>query len=120
MVSTLTATPACLPNASAYLRNSSSEAGTKWFQLRNVSSRFWANAGAFPSAIQDAMPAVALEATRRKRRRVDPCIRTPCSARLLMGKGVPRDQERSHLLAADGCPVLPPMVHTVQGTRRST
>src|SRR5438132_1809807 len=40
MVSTLTVSPACLPNASACRRSSSSEAGTKWLVLRSVSSRF--------------------------------------------------------------------------------
>ena len=49
IVSTRTVTPACLPKASACLRSSSSEAGTKWFQERNVSSRFCANAGAAPA-----------------------------------------------------------------------
>ena len=42
MVSTRTVQLLALPKASACLRSSSSEAGTKWFQLRNVSSLFCA------------------------------------------------------------------------------
>ena len=69
IVSTRRCTPACLPKASACLRSSSSEAGTKWFQLRNVSSRFWANAGARPRASEVPSPAAAPDAVRRKSRR---------------------------------------------------
>ncbi len=56
MVSTRTVQLLALPKASACLRSSSSEAGTKWFQERKVSSRFWAYAGALPSASQEAIP----------------------------------------------------------------
>ena len=59
MVSTRTVQLLALPNASACFRSSSSEAGTKWFQERKVSSRFCAKAGALPSASQEAIPAVA-------------------------------------------------------------
>src|SRR5262249_42903296 len=59
IVSTLTLTPDALENASACLRSSSSEAGTKWFHDKKVSSRFCAYAGALPSASQVAAPAVA-------------------------------------------------------------
>src|SRR5690242_16479041 len=69
MESTRTLQLACLLNASACLRSSSSEAGTKWFHVRNVSSRFWASAGARPRVSQDAMPAVAAADVRRKSRR---------------------------------------------------
>src|SRR5438093_3404486 len=86
IVSTRTVTPACLPKSSACLRSSSSDAGTKWLPVRNVSSRFWAKAGAFPSASQDAMPALAPEATRRKCRREVPCIWTPWSSARLTEK----------------------------------
>src|SRR5687767_10358332 len=69
MVSTRTVQFACLPNASACLRSSSSAAGTKWFQERKVSSRFCAWAGARPRASHEAIPAVVPAAVRRKRRR---------------------------------------------------
>ena len=69
MVSTRTVQLLALPKASACLRSSSSEAGTKWFQERKVSSRFWAKAGALPRASQEAIPAVVPAAVRRKRRR---------------------------------------------------
>ena len=69
MVSTRTVQLLALLNASACLRSSSSAAGTKWFQERKVSSRFWANAGALPRASQEAIPAVVPAAVRRKRRR---------------------------------------------------
>src|SRR5216117_1244600 len=39
MVSTRTVTPACLPKTSACRFSSSSDAGTKWLNERNVSSR---------------------------------------------------------------------------------
>ena len=64
-MSTRTVQLACLLNASACLRSSSSEAGTKWFQERKVSSRFWAKAGALARASQEAIPAVVPEAVRR-------------------------------------------------------
>src|SRR5215475_4941937 len=70
IVSTRTVQLFALLNASACLRNSSSEAGTKWFQERKVRSRFWAKAGARASASQEAVPAAVLAAVRRKRRRV--------------------------------------------------
>src|SRR5712691_8167865 len=69
VVSTRTVAPASLPNTSACRRSSASAAGTKWFQLMNVSSRFWAKAGARPNASQDATPVVAPEVTRRNSRR---------------------------------------------------
>ena len=69
MVSTRTVQLLALPKASACLRSSSSAAGTKWFQERKVSSRFWAKAGALPRASQEAIPAVVPAAVRRKRRR---------------------------------------------------
>ena len=59
MVSTRTVTPASRPNASACRRNSSSEAGTKWFALRKLTSRFWARAGARSRARAALAPAVA-------------------------------------------------------------
>src|SRR5690349_8426879 len=69
MVSTRTVQLLALPKASACLRSSSSAAGTKWFQLRNVSSLFCAYDGALPRASQEAIPAVAPAAVRRNRRR---------------------------------------------------
>src|SRR5437879_9194343 len=69
MVSARTVQLLALPKASACLRSSSSAAGTKWFQLRKVSSRFWAYAGGLPRASQEAIPAVAPAAVRRNRRR---------------------------------------------------
>src|SRR5712691_2750865 len=89
MVSTRTVAPASLPNASACFLNSSSEAGTKWFQERNVSSCFWAKAGARPSASQDAMLAVAPEVMRRNSRRevarIERLLGTQRAARKLFG-----------------------------------
>src|SRR4029453_9827814 len=58
MVSTRTVQLFALPKASACFLSSSSEAGTKWFQERKVSSRFWAKAGALPRASHEAIPAV--------------------------------------------------------------
>src|SRR5262245_9642985 len=69
MVSTRTLAPACLLKASACFRNSSSDAGTKWFQLMNVSSRFCAKAGARPRASEVPRPAATPDAVRRKSRR---------------------------------------------------
>src|SRR2546428_12106344 len=99
MVSTRTVTPVCLEKTSACRRNSSSEAGTKWFQLRNVSSRFWANAGGLPRATQDAIPAVAAEAPRGKYRREGPCIGHSLNSAKAMGE-VLGDRESSHPPAA--------------------
>src|SRR5712691_5586983 len=70
IVSTRTVQLATLPNASACFLSSSSEAGTKWFQERKVSSRFWAWAGALPSASQEDIPAAAPAVVERNRRRV--------------------------------------------------
>src|SRR5688572_29588303 len=70
MVSTRTVQLATLPKASACLRSSSSAAGTKWFQESNVSSRFWAKAGALPRASHEAIPAVPPAVVVRNWRRV--------------------------------------------------
>src|SRR2546427_10442050 len=65
IVSTRTSQFASLPKASACLRSSSSEAGTKWFHERNVSSRFCAYAGARSTLNQAAATADVLRNWRR-------------------------------------------------------
>src|SRR5262249_12248908 len=86
MVSTRTVQLLALLNASACLRSSSSEAGTKWFQERNVSSRFWAKAGALPRASHEAIPAVAPAEVLRNRRRVG------TGRSVVVIQGLPADQ----------------------------
>src|SRR6266849_9010097 len=87
IVSTRTVQLATLPNASACFLSSSSEAGTKWFQERKVSSRFWAKAGALPNASHEAMPAVAPAVVERNWRRVEPVRSVVFIRGLPVGRG---------------------------------
>src|SRR6266496_4349592 len=119
-VSPRTAQLASLPKASACLRNSSSAAGTKWFQEKNVSSRFWAWAGARPRASHEAIPAAAPALCPRKRRRVTGggCV---VFMRALLLRIIDSGQNASEATAFISPPrgrIVPPLYRRLRGLSR--